>query len=84
MRYIEHKISSGGKGHAVNIIYERALKELPGRYLFWKNSIIFDYESEAGFEITTLYFCKQKYVFKCMPGLPFHFSLSFSVAVWKR
>lgn len=31
MRYIEHKISHGGKGHAVNILYERALKELPGR-----------------------------------------------------
>ena len=32
MRYIEHKVASGGKGHSVNILYERALKELPGRY----------------------------------------------------
>ena len=31
MRYVEHKIATGGKGHSVNIIYERALKELPGR-----------------------------------------------------
>lgn len=31
MRYVEHKVATGGKGHSVNIIYERALKELPGR-----------------------------------------------------
>lgn len=37
MRYIEHKISHGGKGHAVNILYERALKELPGSYKLWYN-----------------------------------------------
>ena len=33
LRYIEHKIGNGGKDHVVNLIYERALKELPGRCL---------------------------------------------------
>jgi len=37
MRYVEHKIATGGKGHTVNIIYERALKELPGSYKLWYN-----------------------------------------------
>ena len=33
MRYVEHKKAAGGKGGAaaVNMIYERALKQLPGR-----------------------------------------------------
>lgn len=35
LRYIEHKRSSAGFG--VNIIYERALKELPGSYKLWYN-----------------------------------------------
>ncbi|KAM9313486.1 pre-mRNA-splicing factor SYF1 [Gastrophryne carolinensis] len=33
MRYIENKQS--GSGHALNLIYERALKELPGSYKLW-------------------------------------------------
>ena len=41
MRYIEHKVASGGKRHSVNILYERALKELPGRY----NTTFFDFFS---------------------------------------
>lgn len=37
MRYIEHKVGTGAKGHPVNILYERALKELPGSYKLWYN-----------------------------------------------
>ncbi|XP_065661534.1 pre-mRNA-splicing factor SYF1 isoform X2 [Hydra vulgaris] len=37
LRYIEHKIGNGGKDHVVNLIYERALKELPGSYKLWYN-----------------------------------------------
>jgi len=37
MRYIEHKTSTGGSNQAVNLIYERALKELPGSYKLWYN-----------------------------------------------
>ncbi|XP_068130687.1 pre-mRNA-splicing factor SYF1 [Hyperolius riggenbachi] len=33
MRYIEYKQS--GSAHALNLIYERALKELPGSYKLW-------------------------------------------------
>ena len=34
MRYVDHKKAAGTKGGAaaVNMIYERALKQLPGRY----------------------------------------------------
>ena len=32
MRYVEHKTTTGGRNQAVNLIFERALKELPGRY----------------------------------------------------
>ncbi|XP_046676581.1 LOW QUALITY PROTEIN: pre-mRNA-splicing factor syf1 homolog [Homalodisca vitripennis] len=35
LRYIEHK--KDGTKNAVNIIYERALKELPGSYKLWYN-----------------------------------------------
>ncbi|XP_063242429.1 pre-mRNA-splicing factor syf1 homolog isoform X1 [Bacillus rossius redtenbacheri] len=35
LRYIEHK--KGSPKHRVNIIYERALKELPGSYKLWYN-----------------------------------------------
>ncbi|XP_065067886.1 pre-mRNA-splicing factor SYF1-like [Rhopilema esculentum] len=37
MRYVEHKTTTGGKNQAVNLIYERALKELPGSYKLWYN-----------------------------------------------
>ena len=33
MRYIEHKAKKGSNT-ALNLLYERALKELPGRYLY--------------------------------------------------
>lgn len=35
LRYIEHK--KNAPKQAVNIIYERALKELPGSYKLWYN-----------------------------------------------
>ena len=37
MRYVEHKTATGGSNQAVNLIYERALKELPGSYKLWYN-----------------------------------------------
>ena len=37
LRYVEHKTHTGGKGRSLNIIYERALKELPGSYKLWYN-----------------------------------------------
>lgn len=37
MRYVEHKATTGGSNQAVNLIYERALKELPGSYKLWYN-----------------------------------------------
>ncbi|XP_048587532.1 pre-mRNA-splicing factor SYF1-like [Nematostella vectensis] len=35
-RYVEHKTKTGSRS-AVNMIYERALKELPGSYKLWYN-----------------------------------------------
>jgi pre-mRNA-splicing factor SYF1 len=37
MRYIEHKKTSSKSSAAVNMIYERALKQLPGSYKLWYN-----------------------------------------------
>eukprot|EP00794_Sanderia_malayensis_P015651 gene15651-17230_t len=37
MRYIEHKTSTGAKNNNLNLLYERALKELPGSYKLWYN-----------------------------------------------
>lgn len=37
LRYIEHKSSKDAKSSQVNLIYERALKELPGSYKLWYN-----------------------------------------------
>ncbi len=39
MRYITHKLQTTGKNQNVNLLYERALKELPGR-LVSENSIV--------------------------------------------
>ncbi|XP_006813225.1 pre-mRNA-splicing factor SYF1-like, partial [Saccoglossus kowalevskii] len=35
LRYIDHK--STGSSRAVNVLFERALKELPGSYKLWYN-----------------------------------------------
>ncbi|XP_066295028.1 pre-mRNA-splicing factor SYF1-like [Branchiostoma lanceolatum] len=37
LRYVEHKTTTNAPGKAINLVYERALRELPGSYKLWYN-----------------------------------------------
>ena len=45
LRYIDHK--KGSPRHTVNVIFERALKELPGRYAVLRKSITYPNETQV-------------------------------------
>ncbi len=73
IRYIEHKADA--PKNILNLVFERALKELPGSYKLWYNYL----KVRFSLFLVTVFFLRLNYYF-CLYGMKYLLSMSENIS----